>query len=42
VLDPLYERTDPSAGNADVRHGASLLNEMVKNERKEMTNALTQ
>jgi hypothetical protein len=30
VLDPLYEGTDPSAGNADVRHGASLLNEIVK------------
>jgi hypothetical protein len=30
VLDPLYEGTDPSAGNADVRHGASLLKETVK------------
>src|SRR3954465_10710936 len=30
ILDPLYEGTDPSAGNADVRHGASLLNEIAK------------
>ena len=30
MLDPLNERTDSSAGNADVRHGASLLNEIVK------------
>jgi hypothetical protein len=35
VLDPLYEGTDPSAGNADVSHGASLLNEMVKMTAKE-------
>jgi hypothetical protein len=34
VLDPFYERTDPSAGNADVRHGASLLNEIVKMNAK--------
>jgi hypothetical protein len=34
MLDPLYERTDPSAGNADVRHGASLLNEIVKMNAK--------
>src|SRR6185369_4201311 len=30
VLDPLDERTDLAAGNGDVRHGASLLNEVVK------------
>src|SRR4029450_8247067 len=30
VLDPLDERTNPAAGNGDVRHGASLLNEVVK------------
>src|ERR1700712_5789562 len=30
ILDPLYERTDSSAGNADISHGASLLNEIVK------------
>src|SRR3954453_3703681 len=30
MLDPLNEGTDSSAGNADVRHGASLLNEIVK------------
>jgi hypothetical protein len=34
VLDPLYERTDPSAGNSDVRYGASLLNEIVKMNAK--------
>src|SRR5215203_873491 len=30
VLDPLDERTNPAAGNGDVRHGASLFNEVVK------------
>ena len=30
ILDPLDERTDLAAGNGDVRHGASLLNEVVK------------
>src|SRR4051812_38465084 len=30
VLDPLDERTDLAAGNGDVRHGASLFNEVVK------------
>src|ERR1700737_356988 len=29
ILDPLNERTNPPAGNGDVRHGASLLNEVV-------------
>src|SRR5436190_13836688 len=30
VLDPLDERTNLAAGNGDVRHGASLFNEVVK------------
>jgi hypothetical protein len=34
MLDSLYERTYPSAWNADVRHGASLLNEIVKMNAK--------
>src|SRR5262249_11892617 len=30
VLDALNEGTDPPAGNGDVRHGTSLLNEIMK------------